>query len=178
MNGSTPIRRRVLAAGVVAPLLSVAAAAIAERAADGREHRLRALRLEAQTLERRLHRLDGDGAAATLAALGADRDALRMRLAEALDAARHAREAGSIRHHVDERALPEETDAAALRLTLEGRIAHGAALLELLASVHAASRPWPTETRGCRVQRLDAALALDCAVDILHWHALEAPGGV
>lgn len=177
MSASSPIRRRVLAAGVVTPLLSVAAAALAERAADGSEHRLRALRLETQTLERRLHRLDADGAVATLAALGAGRDALRVRLAEALAAARDAGGTGSIRHHVDERALPDEADAAALRLTLEGRIAHGAALLELLASVHAASRPWPTETRGCLVQRLDVALALDCAVDILHWRALEAPGG-
>lgn len=178
VNASTTVLRRTVIAAAAAALLSVVAAALLGRAADEREHGLRARRIEVQTLERRLHRLDADGAAATLEALGADRDALRVRLAEALDGARAALGTSAIRHHVDERTLPDDTGTVTLRLTLEGRIAHGAALLELLAAVHAASRPWPTETRGCLLQRLDAALALDCAVDILHWSALEAPGGV
>ena len=175
---STTILRRTLVVAVAASLSSVGAVLLLDRSADEREHRLRTRRLEVQTLERRLHRLDADGAAATLAALGADRDALRVRLVEALDAARAAPGAGAIRHHVDERTLPDGTDTVTLRLTLEGRIAHGAALLELLAAVHAAGRPWPTETRGCRLQRLAAALALDCAVDILHWRVPKAAGDV
>jgi len=155
---------------------SVAGAILAERAADRGEAELRARRLETQRLEQRLHRLDADGALTTLEALEESRDALRVRLVEALNGARDAPDIGVLRHHLAERAMPDASAAATLRLSIEGRVAHGAALLDLLGAVEAASRPWPKETRGCTAQRLEeAVLAVDCTIDILHWEGLDAP---
>ena len=170
-------RRPLVFALALASVAGPIAAAWTERLADAGEARLRASRIEVQRLERRVRRLGGEGVDTTLAALGEHRDALRVRLLEALDAARAGAAVGPVRHHVEEREMPGDPGAATLRLRLEGRVAHGAALVDLLGAVHAGSRPWPTETRGCLVQRLDAALTLDCTVDILHWRDLEAPVG-
>jgi len=165
----------VRASLALALIASVGGATLAERFADAREEALRALRIESQRLERGARRLDDPAAAPTLVALEDSRDALRVRLVEALDGVRVAPGVFALRHNVEERAMPSRGEAATLRLTLEGRIAHGAALLDLIDAVRAAGAPWPTETRGCLLQRLESGLAVDCAVDLLHWSGLEVP---
>lgn len=157
-------------------LVAVGAAVLLERLAETRQVVLRELRIEEQRLERRAHRLGEPAAGATLAALGESRDALRVRIVEALGASRRTRGVKRLRHAVDERAMPDAESMVTLRLSLEGRLAHGAALLELLATVRTAMAPWPSETRGCLLERLDTAdLLVDCVVDVLHWSELRVP---
>ena len=168
--------RRCRRIAVLAAVVTVSLAALADRLADARALDLRELRIVEQRLERRSSRLSRPGARELLAAFDESRDALRVRIVESLDAARGQAEVRGLTHRLDERALPGTTSAATLALALEGRIAHGAALLDLLQRLGAATAPWPSETRGCLVQRIEAAeLQLDCAFDVLHWHGLRAP---
>ena len=181
MRGPGACRWPLLVSATLA-LAAVLAAASVARSADARRLELRERRVEMQRFERRARRLGGDGAAATLLALAESRDALRVRLVEALGTRRAGPDVAALRHRVEERTALDAPGTATLRLSLEGRIAHGATLLALLGAVHDAARPWPTETRGCLVQRLGAEpagaarLTIDCVVDILHWSGLDAPG--
>ena len=167
--------RPELIAILLLALVAVAGATWLARSAEAHEAATRARRVETQRLERRLRRLDASGAEVTLARLAESRDALRVALVEALDVARAKAAVETLEHHVEERAMDGGDDVATLRLTFDGRFAHGAAVLELLAAVEAARGPWPGETRGCRMQRAGSSLLVDCTVDILHWSDLHAP---
>jgi len=176
--------RRAIAGLVGVALASVLAAMFLSRAADARASAERSLRIDTQSLERRLGRLDAPGAEDTLTALAESRDGVRVRLVEALDRAREGAAGGDLRHRIDPLPTGVGESTVILRLTIEGRVTHGAALLALLADVQTAGTPWPTEVRGCSLERVDAgaprheafathvrlpALLVRCAVDLLHW---------
>ena len=169
------LRRRVLVAALVA-VGAIAVAATLARLAEAERATLRELRIAEQRLERRSLMLSEPGAPVVLEALGSTRDELRVRLVESLEATRARPAVTALGFRVDERAVAGADATVRLRLSLDGRLAHGAALIELLDAVHAAARPWPVETRGCLLQRLaQSGVQIECAIDVLHWVDLNAP---
>ena len=169
------LRRWVLIGAVVA-VGAIALAALLARLADAEQRTLRELRVLEQRLESRSLLLADPRSPALLEALASTRDALRVRIVESLEAARERRDVRTLLFRIDERAVPDAEAVARLRLSLEGRLVHGAALLDVLDAVRVAVEPWPIETRGCLVQRLaDVDVRIECALDILHWNGLDAP---
>lgn len=169
------LRRRVLVAALAA-FGAVAVAAALARLAELERSTLRELRIAEQRLERRSLMLGEPGASDVLEALESTRDELRVRLVESLEAMRVRPGVTALNFRVDEHVVAGTDATMRLRLALDGRLAHGAALIELLDAVHAAARPWPVETRACLLQRLArSGVQIECAVDVLHWTDLNAP---
>jgi len=212
MNGSVPMFRFILHLDprwrigwlALIAILAFLVGPLLQQSTDARLEALRDLRIREQLLSQQAVRLSSTDAATRLAALGESRNALRVRLLDALTGLRELPTTRELRHRLDERAMVIDglsvSGTATLRLTLEGRITDSRALLEMLQHIRQSSFPWPSETRACVVQDVTARiadgvpsrpakarggvidqlaetteLAIECAVDIMHREIDDRP---
>lgn len=138
---------------------------------------VRQARIEEQLLQRQLVQLESRENTLLIPGLQQSMQELQVQLVETLSQGDAGPDIFSVEFEqsVLTALIPGETtgNIETLRLIVSLSARHSAALLHFIQRIRQSVVTWPSEVRGCRMERIPASLiSMQCVIDFYHWSRL------